>query len=118
MTRPMKGATVDDADDDRATVREVGHLGIGRDRQGRVRRRHGEHVVGFADRGFLAMKFLAVPAADATFLVRPDAGVRHVFLAEHDIRPVGEAVQRLDPRLGVGNVVEPVGNFIGRAIVL
>ena len=43
---------------------------------------------------------------------------RHVVAAEHRIRPVGEAMQRLEARNGVGNRIQIGGHGIARAIVL
>jgi hypothetical protein len=83
-----------------------------------VGRGHREHVVGFADRGLLAVELLAVPAGDAACLVGLDGGVRDVFLAEHDVGLGRRLVQRLPLGFGIGNVVEAVRDVVGRAIVL
>ncbi|EXI74393.1 MAG: hypothetical protein AW07_01935 [Candidatus Accumulibacter sp. SK-11] len=64
------------------------------------------------------MKLLAIPAGNASFLVRPQAAVRFVCLAENDVRPVGEAVQRFEAWLRIGYVVEIVGNLVTRTVVL
>ena len=64
------------------------------------------------------MKFLAIPTGNALHLVRPQAGIRLVRLAENDVGAIGKAVQRLGVRHGVGNVVKIIGNIVSRTVVL
>ena len=88
------------------------------DGQRRVGGGHGKHVVRLADRGFLTVKFFAIPAGDAACLVRLEGGVRDIFLAEHNVRFGCRFVQRLPFRLGIRNIVEAIRNIVGRAIIL
>ncbi len=89
-----------------SAVRHAGDAHVARDRQGRVRRGHGVHVVRLAARRALAVEAPAVPAADAALPVAACVAHRRVGHAEHDVRIVGEAVRRLVARLGVGQLVE------------
>ena len=114
----MEGAAVVHPYDDAAPVAYVGHPRIGGQRQGRMGGGHREHVVGFAGRRFLAVEFLAVPAADALLVERGDRRFRGVILAENDVRAIGETVQRFVTRFGVGEVVQVVRDVIPRSVVL
>ena len=58
------GPAIIDTDKDCPVVGHVGDIRIGRDRQGRVRRRQRVHVEDFAVGGFAAMKISAVPGAE------------------------------------------------------
>jgi len=80
--------------------------------------RHPVHVVQFAGRGFLAVEFLAVPAADAALAQRDFGDDRSIGFAEHHIRPVGTRRIRLDFGLGVRYRMQIVRRVIARTIVL
>src|SRR5439155_21415998 len=88
------------------------------DRQRRMRCGHRIHVVSFPARRSLPVKFLAVPARHAALAVRLYEGERDVLLAEHLVRPIGVAVQRLGLRLGVGNLVGVRRRLLAGAIIL
>ena len=70
----MEGAAVVDAHHHRLAVGEVGDAHVAGNRQRRMRRGHGVHVVGLADGGLLAVELAAVPAGDAALLVRLTRG--------------------------------------------
>jgi hypothetical protein len=114
----MERTAVDDAHDDGPAVADPGHPGVRGNRQRRVGSGHRKHVIGFADRGLLAVELLAVPARDSPLLMRSKAGVGLIGLAENDIWPVSKAMQRFEPRLRVGDVVEIVGDFVGGSVIL
>ncbi|KAG0775660.1 hypothetical protein G6F22_013136 [Rhizopus arrhizus] len=104
--------------DDRLAVNQAGDARIAGDRQRRVGGRHGVHVVGLADGRGIAVEFLAVPGRDAALLVRLAAGVGHIALAEHHVRPVGAAGVGFDARHRIGHLVQVRRGIRIRAVVL
>ncbi len=96
----------------------TGNADIGGNRQRRVGGGHAEHVVGLAAGGFLAMELAAIPAGDALLAKGRRRLQRHVVAAEHRVGPVGESVQGLRARHGVGHAGEVDRNLVGGAIVL
>ena len=111
-------AAVVDAHDHALARRDVGHARIGGQRQRRVGGRHRVHVVGLADRRLLAMELAAVPRCDAALLVRAERRRGDVVAAEHRVRTVGRATERLEPRARVGDRIEIGRDVFAWAVVL
>ena len=111
-------AAIIDPHDHALAATDAGYPDVGRQRQRRVRGGHGEHVVGLADRGFLTMEFPAVPAGDAPLAEGAQTCFRYVGFAEHGVRTIGEAVQGLRLRNGIGNLVQIIGNLVSRPVIL
>src|SRR4051812_33993159 len=66
----MERAAIVDAYDDPLAAADMRDAHVARDRQRRVRGGHLVHVVGFAARGLLAVKLLAIPARRAALAER------------------------------------------------
>ena len=114
----QEGAAVIHPHHHRLAVGEVRHPRVAGQRQRRMRRRHGEHVVGLADGCFLAVELAPVPAADAARLVGFQFLIGHEVLAQHGIGPICKTVQRLRTRLRIGNGVQIGRHAVGRPVVL
>ncbi|MNH16452.1 hypothetical protein D3C79_760960 [compost metagenome] len=100
----VERATVVDAQDHAATVGQVGHPHIGRQRQGLVRRAHAVQVIELAVGGVLPVELGAVPRRGALGAVVARVLHRVVGLAQHRVR-VGLVVAGVHGWRGVGNLV-------------
>ncbi len=97
-------AAVVDAHHHLAAVAQVGDFGVGGNRQRLVRRRHGVHVVGLAQRRRRGVKARAVPGRGAALDVAFGAGHHVVALAEDFVeRRIAALAARLGARHRIGN---------------
>src|SRR5450830_72682 len=83
-----------------------------------MRRRHLVHIVEFTRRGFLAVEFLAIPAADAALLERTVVGKRRISLAKHYVRAAAGLGIGFYLGIGVGCVEQALRRLVARTVVL
>lgn len=67
---------------------------------------------------FSAREIFSVPAGDAALLMRLEGGIRNVRFAQHNVGTIGEAMQGLGFRLGVGDVIEIFRRVFCRTVIL